>query len=149
MFWTKKLLLLFFGKRNWTHKELTAFRFIPESVRWYRVNNKLEKAEQVLRRIAKINKKQWPNNVKILGLKNQQNVQTTIKDVFLPWKMGVYTLIQCFGWYVDCYILCYSQIDVKVLSPRWKSEIFYSSRLCSWILQRIQFTVEAILGRTN
>jgi len=80
---------------------LVFYKFIPESVRWCRVNDKMEQAEEILKRTARINNHPWPNAKLSSPPKSLGGKRPTIKDVFVPWSMGISTLIQCFGWFVN------------------------------------------------
>ena len=73
-------------------------RFIPESVRWLRIQGRLDDATEILRKVAKMNKKEFPA-VKLAPVTERG---TTLKasplDIWRPRKMALKTLIQGFAW---------------------------------------------------
>ena len=79
---------------------LTIFDFslLPESFRWLRVAGKTEKAEHVLKRIAKRNKKDWPVDVKLATPSVESKESVSAKYLFYPFRMTVSTLIQMYAW---------------------------------------------------
>eukprot|EP00795_Rhopilema_esculentum_P015781 gene15781-7079_t len=72
---------------------------IPESVRWLRVNNKLDEAESVLQKVAKVNKRPKPS-VK-LSETEETTESGTYADLFRPWKVCKSSLIQSYAWFVN------------------------------------------------
>ena len=66
-----------------------------------RSNGKIEEAENVLKRIAKWNKKEWPVDVKLASPTNKNNKSVSAKYLFYPFRMAVSTLIQMFAWWVN------------------------------------------------
>ena len=72
------------------------FRFVPESIRWLRVNDRLEDAEKILIETARINGKPPPKVT--LTAANQEHAQGTYADLFRPWSMCRDTLIQNYAW---------------------------------------------------
>lgn len=75
-------------------------RFIPESTRWYVVHGRYKDAEKAMRRVAKINNVQFPQNF-ILSepFPTKAANDWAIFDLFRNRRMGIYLLI-CFGvWY--------------------------------------------------
>lgn len=80
---------------------LAFYKFIPESVRWCRVNNKLDQAENILRDVAKRNGKPWPNVKLSPPPKSSSERHASFIDLFTPNKMCVSTLVQCFAWFVN------------------------------------------------
>ena len=72
-------------------------RFVPESIRWLRVNDRLEEAEKILVDTARMNGKPEPN-VK-LAAANEDHIRGTYADLFRPWPMCRDTLIQNYAWY--------------------------------------------------
>ena len=71
---------------------------VPESIRWLRVNGKTIEAEDVLKRIAKRNKRDWPVNVNLAPTVSENNKSVSVKYLFYPFQMAVSTLIQMFAW---------------------------------------------------
>ena len=79
--------------------KLNAFSsLVPESIRWLRVNGKTIEAEDVLKRIAKRNKRDWPVNVNLAPTVSENNKSVSVKYLFYPFQMAVSTLIQMFAW---------------------------------------------------
>ena len=71
-------------------------RFVPESVRWLRVNDKLEEAEDILQNIAKVNGRPKPS-VK-LSKAEKDTKYGTYADLFRTWPICKATLVQCYAW---------------------------------------------------
>ena len=69
---------------------------IPESVRWLRLNGRIEEAEEILRKVARRNKQPWPNAKLSAPTKTVETVSA--KYLFVPTKMCISTLIQVFAW---------------------------------------------------
>ena len=74
------------------------YSLVPESIRWLRVNGKTNEAEDVLKCIAKRNKKDWPVNVNLAPTVSENNKSLSVKYLFYPFQMAVSTLIQMFAW---------------------------------------------------
>ena len=72
-------------------------RYIPESVRWLRVNKKMEEAEKILRKIAYRNKKPWPHAT-LTQIADSTRNKGSLKDLFFPKAKGISMLVQLFGW---------------------------------------------------
>ena len=79
------------------------FSLLPESFRWMRVSGKTEEAENVLKRIAKKNKKDWPVNVKLAPTSVKDKKSESAKYLFFPFKMAISTFIQMFAWCVQVF----------------------------------------------
>lgn len=75
---------------------LSVDRFVPESIRWLRVNDQLEAAENILLDTARINGKPKPS-VK-LAAGNEEHARGSYADLFRPWPMCRDTLIQNYTW---------------------------------------------------
>lgn len=73
-------------------------RFIPESCRWLLVNGKEEEALEQIRKVAKFNGKEMPEEV--LSLKDGVAAKRLgdIRDLFSSIKMTSRTLISWFAW---------------------------------------------------
>ena len=70
-------------------------RFVPESVRWLLVKGKTEKAQAILEKVAKVNKKEMPVD--------DLHVPVTaankgVLELFKTWKMTKLSLIQIYAW---------------------------------------------------
>jgi len=72
------------------------FRLVPESIRWLRVNGRVDEAEDILKKIAKKNNKPWPNAR--LSVPKDSGESVSLKYLFLPSRVAISTLIQCFAW---------------------------------------------------
>ena len=73
-------------------------RFVPESIRWLNLNGRQEEAMKLLRRIAKFNKKQLPDNVTLKAPFVGPKVKTSPIDLFVPTKMALQSLVQSYTW---------------------------------------------------
>ena len=79
--------------------KIVAFRFIPESVRWLNLQGRKEEAMKILRRVAKMNKKQIPDNVTLKAPRiDASSEKARPLDLFRPMKMGLRTIIQAYAW---------------------------------------------------
>ena len=72
------------------------FRYVPESVRWLRTKKKLNKAEDILKKIGKRNRKF--SNASLSELPKVSDKNTSYKDLFITFSMAMSTLVQCYGW---------------------------------------------------
>lgn len=76
-------------------------RFIPESVRWLRITNQSEKALAILRKVAKFNKKEFPEvTLRPVERAGNGDKHSSIIDIFRPCKMAVKSIIQGYTWWV-------------------------------------------------
>ena len=64
---------------------MVQFRWIPESIRWLRVKNKTEKAEEILRTLAEQNRRTFPN-VKLIEV-TEEDSNASIKEMFTNNKL--------------------------------------------------------------
>ena len=78
---------------------LVFWKFVPESTRWLRVNDRIDEAETVLRQVAKRNKKTFPH-AKILPAEKQY-ASGTMADLFRPRSMLISSLLQNFIWFIN------------------------------------------------
>ena len=74
---------------------LVIHRFVPESCRYLIVKKRHKEAEQTLRKIAKVNKKKYPEE-ELVAYKEQRTGD--IRDLFGSWKMVHRTLVCWFSW---------------------------------------------------
>ena len=72
------------------------YRCVPESVRWLRVNERVDEAEAILRKVAKTNGKAQPT-VK-LSAAEKDTAHGTYADLFRPASTCRDTLVQSFAW---------------------------------------------------
>jgi len=76
-------------------------KFIPESVRWLRITDQNDKAMKVLRKIAKFNKKEFPE-VSLKPVERQnENKHSSLIDIFRPLRMALKSIIQGYTWMVE------------------------------------------------
>ncbi|XP_020605192.1 organic cation transporter protein-like [Orbicella faveolata] len=72
--------------------------FSPESVRWYLVNGRTERAEKVLQKVAKFNKKPIPQE----SLQNYEKQRLgDLRDLFKSRSMTHRTLVSWYCWFVN------------------------------------------------
>ena len=60
---------------------------------------------KVLRRIAKFNKREIPNEITLKSPKKEGNSSGSYFDLFRPLRMAKQTLVQFYAWYADCMLL--------------------------------------------
>jgi len=75
-------------------------KFIPESVRWLNLKGRREQAMEILRRIAKFNKKEIPDEITLKSQKVQGQSSSSFLDLFKPFRMAMQTLVQFYAWTV-------------------------------------------------
>ena len=75
---------------------LSLFRFTPESIRWYMTHDKIEKAEQELRDIAKANKKEYPEEMIKIPATSSKNLSCLA--LFSTWTLAIGVFVQAFAW---------------------------------------------------
>ena len=77
------------------------FRVLPESARWLLAQGKFEKAEEVIKKVAKVNHKNLPEN--IFSVENNEGLLTIVSTVFkirmvffvivaVSWLVGRFTM---------------------------------------------------------
>ncbi|XP_065064344.1 solute carrier family 22 member 3-like isoform X2 [Rhopilema esculentum] len=96
--------------QNWRNLEIIcslpfavimlSWRYVPESVRWLRMKGRLDEAMQVLKEIARANKRDI-SNMEIIPVENNFNSKSTIADLFRSPVLALYTAIQIFAWLVS------------------------------------------------
>ena len=89
---------------------LVFWKFVPESLRWLRVNDKTDQAEQVLEKVAKYNKVPFPPGAKILPARKDMS-ESSMADLFTPRPMLISTLLQNFIWFINGKYLIHANID--------------------------------------
>ncbi len=72
--------------------------FIPESIRWLRINNKISELNGVLSNIAKWNKRRIPENIRVKEIDKTAHKEVTPLDVFRPRAMLFKSLALGFAW---------------------------------------------------
>jgi len=70
-------------------------RFVPESVRWLLVKGKTEKAQAILEKVAKVNKKEMPVDDLHVPV---TTANKGVLELFKTWKMTKLSLIQIYAW---------------------------------------------------
>ena len=55
---------------------------------------------EILRRIAKFNKKEIPDEITLKSQKVQGQSSSSFLDLFKPLRMAMQTLVQFYAWYV-------------------------------------------------
>eukprot|EP00795_Rhopilema_esculentum_P000805 gene805-10542_t len=76
-------------------------KFIPESIRWLRISGQSEKAMEILEKIARVNKKEFPNAVLEPLAPTIKEKRGSLLDIFRPCKMAIKTFIQGYAWMVE------------------------------------------------
>ena len=74
------------------------FRLIPESTRWLRVNGKSKEAVDILKRIAKFNKKNIPDFELAVVKQDTSKGTGNYLDLFRPKKIAFRSVIQGYAW---------------------------------------------------
>jgi hypothetical protein len=75
---------------------LSVFRFTPESIRWYMTHDKIEKAEGELRDIARMNRKEYPEETLKIPATSTKNL--SFLSLFSTSTLAIGALIQAFAW---------------------------------------------------
>ena len=79
---------------------LIFYKFVPESVRWLRLQGKTERMMNIFERIAKWNKKTIPTDVSIEPVAGNSH-KSSPKELFQTRKTAVSTCIQGYAWLVN------------------------------------------------
>ena len=77
---------------------LVFWRYVPESLRWLRIQGQTQQVEEILRKVAHYNKTHFPNAKLVPAEK--EGPQGTMGDLFRPRSMLVSTLLQNGIWFV-------------------------------------------------
>ena len=76
-------------------------RLVPESTRWLRMKGKLTEAMVIFNKMAKVNGRVLRNEEVIPNSQSQSTIsKSTIADLFQPFSIAIYTLIQGAAWCV-------------------------------------------------
>lgn len=77
------------------------YKFVPESIRWLRLHGQSEEVEKVFRRMAKWNKKEIPQNIKLRPVpEHVKNAKTGVTELFKTGRRALSTLNLGFAWMV-------------------------------------------------
>ncbi|CAL1539047.1 unnamed protein product [Lymnaea stagnalis] len=119
--------LLSYLMEDWSHLHLTCgllalpgllgYFFLPESMRWLTVKNRLDEAQKAVEMIAAINKKPFPEKTRhILQTVVEEEQRTRVSgkqytyiDIFRGWQTAKLTMIFCFHWQLK-YVI--SKLDI-------------------------------------
>ncbi|KAL9962625.1 hypothetical protein ACROYT_G031745 [Oculina patagonica] len=77
---------------------LAFWKFVPESVRWLLVKGRTEEAREILEKVAKVNKKEMPNEELRVPV---TTANKGVLELFKTWKLAKLSLIQCYAWMVN------------------------------------------------
>jgi len=124
---------------------ILAYRFIPESVRYYSANGQREKAELLLKKIFLENGKEWPEGLVLLCNQEQTKKGTTC-DLFVP-AYRCTSAIMLTNFF--CAVFCY--YGICFVSERlFKTGDLYSS-MCFTTLSEVPgiFLAVAFIDRTG
>ena len=83
---------------------------------------------KILRRIAKFNKKEIPNEITLKSPKKERDSSGSFLDLFRPLRMAKQTLVQFYAWYIDCVLLfaIFQQLHgVLILLKRLYFSVFF------------------------
>jgi len=74
--------------------------YVPESMRWLRLQGRDKDVINILRKAAKVNGKAFPVEFKLKAIKEPDimNNKGSVLDVFWPLKMLLFSSVQGFGW---------------------------------------------------
>ena len=67
-------------------------------MRWLNLNGKKEEAMEILRKIAKFNRKEIPSDVTLKSL-NKGKTSGSLLDLFKTMHMAKQTMVQFYAWY--------------------------------------------------
>lgn len=117
-FWTGALMmiaLLAYLVRDWRKLSMITsapglvlivfWILVPESVRWLMTHGKIAQAEKILKRVAKINRKEMPDDT--LGLPRDQKgaqQEAGFTDLFRTRSMTKKTIISWISWFVNAQV---------------------------------------------
>jgi len=77
------------------------FKFFPESIRWLHLNGKTDEVMAILKKIARVNGKEFPD-IKLEEVKQDASAGLHhYKHVFKPKKIAIRSLIQGYAWVVS------------------------------------------------
>ena len=75
--------------------------FVPESIRWLRVQNRIPEATSILRRVGRWNNKPLPEDVRLKPVNSMTYCsKVSMLDLFRPLPIAISTVIQGFGWFI-------------------------------------------------
>lgn len=77
------------------------FKFIPESLRWLKLNGKKEEIEKSFQNVAKWNRTRIPNNTFIIMNSETDELKSSYKNLFSSPKLALKSVIQGYAWFVN------------------------------------------------
>jgi len=79
---------------------ILVYFYLPESVRWLLVNDRMDEVEQTLKRVAKVNCRIYPTKCEIKSQKNNSsNRGGNILELFHHRPTAIHTLVCMFVWF--------------------------------------------------
>jgi len=78
--------------------------FVPESMRWLRLQGRHADVIKILKKAAKVNGKVLPDGVELKPLQNsniEKSKTGSVLDLFRPLRMLLFSTVQGFGWFVS------------------------------------------------
>ena len=73
--------------------------FTPESMRWLVVRNRMEEAQEMLKKIAQVNGKKEPEeSLEVLNSEDDKQRLGDFRDLFATRKWAHYTLLSWYSW---------------------------------------------------
>ena len=89
---------------------LTSSSYIPESMRWLRLQGRHADVITILKKAARVNGKTLPEGLELETLPKSSITANkgSVLDLFRPLKMLSFSSVQGFAWYVTFFRLCSS-----------------------------------------
>ena len=75
--------------------------FVPESMRWLRLQGRHADVIKILKKVAKVNGKYLPDGVELKSWQktdSKENKKGSVLDLFRPRRMLLFSTAQGFGW---------------------------------------------------
>ena len=76
-------------------------------MRWLRLQGRHGDVIKILKRVARINGKTLPDGIELKPLQKSdvEKSKGSVLDLFRPLRMLIFSSVQGFGWYVQCFCL--------------------------------------------